>query len=303
MIVIYEYFSNTKNFHFFWQFIFFGYTLFYLFFLFLFMTLVDKEPVFLLGGKDAEMQQIKKRLSENWISFLDKNLSWWANIQDYRKEIIQILKQGKHPIAIELTWAGEKGYKKVGVIDHHWELAGKNQASLLQVLDYIGVKPDLEDELISANDSGYIPEVIRTLEKHGINDPKEQWKHIEYIRSLDRKAQGIGPEQEKQAIKAIAKKEILIDWKLVLVYLPHSKTAAVTDRLHATYSNLLIISDDGEINFFGNGLICEALHKKFWGWAGNINYGKDTNETAYWWGYPNHQEVKSFIIDYLSERE
>lgn len=66
---------------------------------------------------------------------------------------------------------------------------------------------------------------------------------------------------------------------------------------------MIVLCEEKELNFFGNGLICEALYKKFWGWAGNINYGKDTNETAYRWGYQNHKEVKHFIIDYLSERE
>ena len=263
----------------------------------------NREPIFLLGGKDAEMQQIKKRLSENWISFLDKKLAWWAKIQAYRKEIIQILKQGKYPIAIELTGAGEKRYKKVGVIDHHWELAAKNQASLLQVLDYIGVKPDLEDELIAANDCGYIPEMLRTLEKHGIHDSKEQWKHIEYIRYLDRKAQGITSRHEKEAKEALNKKEVLFDGDFIIVQLPHNKSSLISDELYGSYKNLLVLCEEKELNFFGNGLICEALYKKFWGWAGNINYGKDTNETAYRWGYQNHKEVKHFIIDYLSERE
>jgi hypothetical protein len=49
-------------------------------------------------------------------------------------------------------------------IDHHGESA-KNPASISQVLKLIGVEPSLEDELIAANDRGYIPEVIRTLEQ------------------------------------------------------------------------------------------------------------------------------------------
>lgn len=245
------------------------------------------------------MHQIKKNLKKYWIPHIDKNLWWGASVKDYEKEILDLLQKWKQPVAIELSGAGEWAFKQVRSIDHHGELT-KNPAAISQVLELIGVEPNLEDELIAANDRWYIPELIRTLEKYGIRNSKEQRKHIDYIRALDRAAQGITSQQEKQAQDAINKKEILLDGKLLIITSPHSKTSVYADRLYGTYSNLLILADDGEINFYGNGVLCEALHKKFWGWAGNINYGKDTNETAYRGWYFEANEVKEFIINTLS---
>lgn len=105
--------------------------------------------------------------------------------------------------------------------------------------------------------------MLRTLEKHGINNPKEQWRHIEYIRHLDRKAQGITSKHEKEAKEALSKKEILFDGKFIIVQLPHNKSSLISDELYGSYKNLLVLCEEKEVNFFGNGLMCEALHKKF----------------------------------------
>ena len=260
----------------------------------------NKEKVFLLWGQDAEMQQIKKKLEKYWIPHIDKNLWWGASVKDYENEILEILQNGKQAVAIELSGAGEWKFKQVLSIDHHGESA-KNPASISQVLKLIGVEPSLEDELIAANDRGYIPEVIRTLEQCWITNPEEQWRHIDYIRSLDRRAQGINSQHEKEAQKAINKKEILLDGDLLIINSTHSKTSIYADKLYGSYSNLLILSDDWKVNFYGNWILCETLHKEFWWWAGNINYGEDSNETAYRGWYPDKDKVKEFIINTLEQ--
>jgi hypothetical protein len=89
-----------------------------------------------------------------------------------------------------------------------------------------------------------------------------------------------------------------LDWKLILVKLPHSKTATITDRLFGQYTNLLILSDDGEVNFYGDGQLCSNLKEKFeWrnGWSGLGIKGQN----AFRWGHPNHEEVQKFIVEYI----
>jgi len=89
-------------------------------------------------------------------------------------------------------------------------------------------------------------------------------KIIAVIRKKDRAIQGINEEQEKQAEDAV--KNVEISDNLSIVHLPHSKCATVTDRLFGQYSNLLILSGDGEANFYGDGKLCADLKEKFEGW-------------------------------------
>jgi len=56
-----------------------------------------------------------------------------------------------------------------------------------------------------------------------------------------------------------------LDGKLTVVKLAHSKGATITDRLFGKYQNLLILSGDGEVKFYGDGKICEDLKNNFEG--------------------------------------
>ena len=86
----------------------------------------------------------------------------------------------------------------------------------------------------------------------------------------------------------------------------HSKTTPVGDRLAMTAIQLgesipdyLVFSKDGEVNFSGRGDIAQALHEKFDGWSGGLGLGK-VDSTAYWGGYPSHDEVVQFLAELLA---
>ena len=155
-------------------------------------------------------------------------------------------------------------------------------------------------ELVAANDAGYIPAMM-TLGATA--------EEVARVRLADRSAQGITPEQERQAEEAIAASEVI--GGLVIVHLAHSKCATVTDRLFGKYpggrENLLVLSGDGEVNYFGDGALCAALKEKFpeapapWApekmaqsWAGGSGLGKAGGQ-AFWGGYPSEDEVLAFL--------
>lgn len=264
-------------------------------------TMKNKENVFLLWGNDGEMAQIKERLIGNNAAFIDKWPGRWAKVEVYADEIKQLVAEGKQPVAIELIGAGEGEYADVISIDHHWERSHE-KAAILQVLDVLWKDASFEDKLVAANDSGYIPAMIDLLIKEGI-DPSEQKKMIHLIRSKDREAQWVTHEQEEQAKEAIATKEDLLDGKLTVVKMPHSKSATVTDRLFGTYKNLLILSGDGEVNFFGDGKLCEDLKTRFEGRNGGSGLGKEGEDAFRWIKCPNHEEIQKFVTDYLTGGE
>ncbi len=262
-----------------------------------------QKDIYLTGGSDAEMKVIKKRLKKADQEYLDKNLKWGAKIEDYSEEISKILEEGNIPVAIEL--AGAEKMEDVVDIDHHNEKSNR-PASLLQVMERLNLKPSLFDELIAANDSGFIPAMEKKIEQYryqiedrpkGSKELFEELKNkwISVIRKIDRKEQGITEDQEKQAEEAIKTREDFFDNTLSIVRLPHSKCATVTDRLYGTYENLFIPSGDGESNFYGNGILCQELKEKYEGsWAGGSGLG-DKYGNAYWGGYPDQDEVEKVI--------
>lgn len=262
-----------------------------------------KNLFFFLGGHDAEMVQIKKRLREADANFLDKGLGWGAHASAYAEEIAQASAEGKKIILVELdnmsapktNWSPEKVAVMLPedaiAVDHHGERAGE-PASILQVLHLLGLKPNRWDNLIAANDAGFIPAMLAM----GAT-PKE----VASVRLADRTAQGITPEQEVEAERAIAQAET--SGRLTVVHMAHSKTACITDRLHKGaggpgYDQLLIISADGERNFFGDGKLCQTLKEKFEGWNGGSGLGKEGGN-AFWGGYPNEVALKNFILEQL----
>jgi|SRR3989344_3491769 len=266
-----------------------------------------KEDVYLLGGSDLEMYQTKKRLKRSGRGYVDKDLKWGAKIDDYRDEIKKILEQENIPVAVELSGADQ--VEGVINVDHHGDKSG-NPASISQVMKRAGLKMSFIDELVAANDSAYIPGMEATLEEHrkdlearigSERFEKLKVKLINLIRAKDRQIQGINQEQEKQAEEAIKQLETACDGLLTIVYLAHSKSATVTDRLFGKYKNLLIISDDGEVNFFGDGKLCQNLQKEFEGsWSGGSGLG-EIGENAYW-GMSNveNKDVIEQIKNYIN---
>lgn len=257
--------------------------------------------VYLIGGSDLEMHQIKKKLNRSGQQYEDKNLKWGAKLEDYKDEIEKILSEDKTPVAIELLGADKN--ENVIDIDHHGEKANRPSA-ISQVMERMGLKMSFIDELIAANDTAYIPGIEAKIEEHRQDFEKkydtegfERFKNklVNLIRGKDRQIQGITSEQEKQADEAIQHLESLYGGLLTVVRLPHSKTATVTDKLFGKYKNLTIISGDGEVNFFGDGKLCQNLQKKYKGsWSGGSGFGKE-GKNAYWGGYPNKDESLEYI--------
>lgn len=260
---------------------------------------------FLIGGNDLEMNEIRRVLAENDIPLEDNDLHWGAKIEDYAgKQIDTIVGQGKIPIAIEL--AGAENLEGVEVIDHHNENSNK-KASILQVLELLDIEPTVDQLFIAANDSGYIPEMQKLGKELGMSDQEIQDK-IDEIRLKDRESQGITAEQELAAERALENLSVeqIGDHTLTIVRMEHSKCATITDRLFGQYDQLVIFSEDGETNFYGNGKVCRELQgnkigvdengydkfDNFGGWTGG------SLESGFWGGYVNPDEV----LNQLGER-
>lgn len=243
-----------------------------------------KNLVFITPKNDAESLRIIEILKRQKVKVLVTEQTWGASWDEIEAEIKEELKalQNSHRIfGVELK--GAPLYNGAN-IDHHWhdgDNRSNDKSSLEQVAELIGYELTLEDMFISSNDKGYIPAMYSLGESLDMSQ-EEIEKMVSRVRYLDRSAQGITPEQEAIAEEAIAKKEIMNEHSY-LVRMNHSKTSPVCDRLYGTYKNLLIVSEDGEVNFFGAKEIINKLQDLVPGsWCG----GDIQNDNGFWGGYP-----------------
>lgn len=150
--------------------------------------------LFLIGGKDLEMEAITKLLTDNMLQFADHKLKWGAKLSSYQS----LFNDYQTFVGIELVpdIALPKHY--IG-IDHHNENSHK-KSSLEQIIERLegdlNLKTDFRRDLqlIAANDSGYIPAMLNMGATHD---------EVSDIRRRDRKAQGVTPEDELLADQSI----------------------------------------------------------------------------------------------------
>ena len=247
---------------------------------------------------DGEATQIAKILKEKNIKTLIKKQGWgasWSGLEpEIKKEIENYKNKNFEVFGVELQGKAPEGAVN---IDHHkydGDDRSSDKSSLEQVADLIGYKLSLYEEFIAANDKGFIPKMIELAKTKNLSKEQTE-KLIQKVRLQDRAAQGITSEQEEIAKKAIEEAEVFD--LLTVVHMSHSKTATVCDRLYGRYKNLLIVSSDGEVNFFGEKRVIEKLSSLVEGsWSG----GDLDHDNGFWGGYPSQdldieKEVKNLL--------
>lgn len=249
--------------------------------------------IFFLGGHDLEMLTIRELLDGEKVPYHDKNLAWGAKASDYMEESRAVLEKGMTPVLIELTIDMEIDGSRIIVIDPHGERAGIDKpTSLHQVFELLNLSPNKWTrwyDLVAANDRGYIPEMQKIGATKG---------EIIKVRSADRSAQGITPEEEAEGERAAKNAEVFANGILTVVSLPHTRTATVADRLEPAlggpgYRNLLVVSPT-EVNFFGSGELVFALNSAFpGGW-----YGGALPDRGFW----GHGEPVPDVMRLLMEK-
>lgn len=193
-----------------------------------------KNTIFLLGGYDLEMIEIKSLLlAENYM-VKDRKLSWDnAKLSNY----VRFFNRTSQFVGIELQEDVKRPlhYK---LIDHHNENAHMPSA-IEQVADLIGVKLTKEQQLIAANDKGYIP----AMKALGATDDE-----IADIRRRDRAAQGVTEEDERSADESI-KNNLVKVGDVVLINSTTNHFSAVVDKTYHIKDK--IIYNDFQIVQYG----------------------------------------------------
>lgn len=207
--------------------------------------MIDKQTtLFLLGGHDLEMLTIRRLLKRKGFHFLDKNLSWGAKLSAYR----EYFDTHHHFVGVELLEDITPPHNYT-LIDHHNEHAGKPSA-LEQVADLIGHTLTRYEQLVAANDKGYIP-AMQTL---GASQ-----EEIRRIRRRDRAAQGISLKEEREILNP-ANLNIEKTGEVLIIKTPFDRFSPLTDHFYP--QKHLIILNDQELMYYGplTSKLTETFH-------------------------------------------
>lgn len=235
---------------------------------------------FFLGGYDLEMvvigRMVRQALGRTHV--LDKRLGWGAEAAAYGAEIATARAAGQTPVLIELatTEAERSAWPEAVLVDHHGPRAGE-PTSLEQVHRLLGAAAPRWSRwhtLVAANDRGH----VQAMQAVGAG-----LVQMRRVRAADRCAQGITAAEEAAGALALAEAERVCGGEVLLVHLPHGRTATVADRLAlgdnaASAPPVLMVVSPGEVNVFGPGTVIKRLATAFPdGW-----WGGDMPEAGFW---------------------
>ena len=195
--------------------------------------------LFLLGGCDLEMLTIKRML-EGWADcvVLDRHLGWGnALLSAYQEYWVSFQYSDIFGIELVEDIPVPNNYHR---IDHHGDWDHK-PCALEQVADIIGVTLNRYQQLVAANDKGYIP-AMRALGATA--------DEMADIRREDRIAQGV-TEQDYLLAKQSVEQNLSKYDKLLVVNSMTSRFSPICDTLFP-YERLLIYTDS-QWMFYGEG--------------------------------------------------
>lgn len=210
---------------------------------------------FFLGGNDLEMVEIKNILNANALPFADKGLSWHnATASAYLEQIRQAVAGNFKPVLVELKAdIAEDVLAQCVIVDHH-DANIAREASVLQVLALLGLEPNWRQRLIAANDSGYIPAMLK------LGATRQE---IEQIRLEDWKAQNISDELIAEALTAYRNAQTVNG--VLVIDMEHFCFAPVTDSAFWVQKrqNILFKFREGRTLYFGPDDICTKVYDTF----------------------------------------
>jgi len=252
------------------------------------MNITQRHKLFLLGGYDLEMLTIKQMLEvrENCV-VLDKHLRWDnAKLSAYQGDLDKYQEYVIFGIELQEDIPVSTNYHR---IDHHNDWAHKPSA-LEQVAQLISVQLNRDQQLVAANDKGYIP----AMQALGATE-----EEIADIRRRDRTAQGITAEEEMMAESSISE-NLKRCGTLTIVKSQTSRFSPICDKLFP-YKQLLIYTDS-EWMYYGEGkaelakqLESEIKQKKMFHGGGDNGY-IGTVQYAY-----SKEQIDSFVEQVTKE--
>ncbi len=218
--------------------------------------------IFLLGGHDLEMAEIKHILDECKIKYFDAGLTWDnAQLSRYEAELERYADDPFYAIyGVELR---EDDAVMVPLnyyrVRHHNECINM-PTSLEQVALLLDFPLTDRQKYIAANDKGYIPAML---------EAGASMEEIAEIRRLDQMEQGITQIDIDMAEQAILEK--VVDGGVTIVKSLTKRFTSVCDRLFP-YNRLIVYCED-ELVYYGEKMMNVANYFTPQVMTGNAYYG------------------------------
>lgn len=192
--------------------------------------------LFLLGGHDLEMAEIRNILEELGIPYHDRGLKWGALLSDYSDILSSDAEHFSSVYGIELI-EDVSPPAQYRAIDHHNERSDM-PSSVEQVCEILGYPMSRYLRLVSANDTGYIPAMVRL----GASETE-----VSEIRKRDRREQGVTEEEEKKALEELKNVENLNGTFVIKTSLDNFSPLA--DGIYP--ANSILIYNDCKFTLYG----------------------------------------------------
>jgi len=212
---------------------------------------MERKRLFLLGGYDLEMREIRRLLEEYGAApypggsadetlYCDRKLRWGARLSDY----LDLLDFPGEIYGIELS-EDVTPPANYTAIDHHGPLWCRPSA-LEQVAELLGVDLNRWRRLVAANDRGYIP----AMKAMGAT-PEE----IRRVRDADLEAQGVTDEEKRLAVTEARRAERKRGVWVVPTALEHS--SALVDLLYEQNKIPAVVFDREKpsLSCYGDGIL------------------------------------------------
>jgi len=187
-------------------------------------------------GEAVEIERLLKQADEHaLISRQIWGASWRGLEEEIRRELVRFQEEHPEGVIYGIELAGPEQLGAVNIDHHRYRDEDRSHplSSLEQVAEIMGVELDGRQQLVAANDRGYIPAMLEL----GATDAE-----VDDVRRQDRQAQGITSEDEEQAEKDLAAAKWL--GAKVDVWCPQRATSAHSDRLYGVAEEALLRSPD-----------------------------------------------------------
>lgn len=207
-----------------------------------------QRKLFIVPANDGEAVEIRKILQKYDEPHIVTRQPWGATWKGLESEVVEevekFISANPNAIIYGIELGGPARWGAAINIDHHKyadDDRSNDKSSIEQIAEMLGMQLTRHQQLVAANDKGYIP-LMRQI---GADE-----NEIKVVRAQDRLAQGVTPDQEAQAVKDLANAEIR-DGKW-LIRCPKGSTSAVTDRVFGQYTELMTIDGvNGKWIYFG----------------------------------------------------
>jgi hypothetical protein len=236
--------------------------------------------IFLLGGYDLEMLTIKQILEgKDGCIVIDKHLDWNnAVLSAYKEELPKYADCKIFGIELKEDIVAPDNYSS---INHHNDKI-RQSSSLEQVANILELSLNRHQQLVAANDKGYIPAM------KALDATKEE---IEEIRRKDRAAQGITEDDERIAKESVDSADMSYPG-LIIVKAANNRFSPIVDRLSVTYPyHSYLVHTENEICIYGT---VASSFKEYFHDSKDLYYGGLGDGYA---GLPNQTEssIKQII--------